>query len=139
MVGNALDHGGLAGAADAFLTGKRNVQARVEQGLEDVPPGFDHDSAVRAGKNDGESAAAGVAWLSGGEVFDMDPAGRTASASRLEAGEHRGWTAAIKIDLRIAPLDDGGDVEWRSAGLVIEIAVERATAIRGLSADRKAA
>src|SRR5258706_142883 len=122
---DAGNHPLLAGAADAELAGIVDVDARIEQHLQDALALGADEFLSRAREFDHEPALL-VGPLLGREIFDVDLRARPIRGRRLECLEHRGGSAAIEVCVTWRLGDDRVDVEDFAAVLVVEMEVRMA-------------
>ena len=120
VVRYAIQHRCLAGPAHALLAGMRDVDARIEQCVEDRLARRDRDLAPALREHHREPARLGGRFL-GAEVFDVDTVAGEVCRRLLERAQHAERPAAIEVRLVARRAHDCRQVEHRAAGLAVEI------------------
>ncbi len=121
MLRSAGDHALLAGAADAELAGVVEVDAGIEQHVEDGLALGNEIFDAGARELHGKAAFLCRRKLLGGEIFDMDLIARPVLGRGLECLQHRRGTTTVQVRILRRGGDDRPDVEELPAALVVEM------------------
>ena len=110
MVGQAVEHARLAGAAHALDARAGGLDAGLVEGIEYGLAGRHRDGPAAARQHHLE-AALDRGRLGGGEMLHMNASRVAARRRRSERIEHAARAAAVELGIRRRRIDDGGNVE----------------------------